>query len=228
MACLDVGCGGGEVSFDLARLVEPGGRVLAMDVDDVKISIGRAEAKTQQITNIDFQIADLEVCELAPEFDLAHARFILQHLQNPERLLAKIWKALRPGGVVVVTDTDFRGYFSEPDSPDLRRHVELYTETLKRRGGDANIGPRLPALLTRSGFENVQMSVVQHAATDGEIKLITPMTMENVAEAVVAEGLASPAEVERVVSELYKFARDPSTVLSGPRIIQTWAYRPPV
>jgi len=199
-----------------------------MDFDDIKVSMARAEATAQQIVNINFQVADLEVCELASEFDLAHARFILQHLQDPERLLLKIWKALRPGGVVVVTDTDFRGYFSEPDNPDLRRHVELYTETVKRRGGDPNIGPRLPALLTRAGFENVQLSVVQHASTGGEIKLITPLSMENEAEAVVAEGLASKVEVDRIVSELYKFARDPETVLSGPRIIQTWAYRPAV
>ena len=60
----------------------------------------------------------------------------------------------------------------------------------------------------------------------GDTKLITPITLENIADAVIAEGVASRADVERLLVELYEFARDPSTVLSGPRIIETWAYRP--
>ena len=226
MVGLDIGCGGGDVAFDLARLVEPGGRVVAMDLDKVKIEIARGEASAQQIENIEFRIADVGDCELGAQFDFAHARFILSHLQNPERTLAKLWEAVRPGGVVVVTDTDFRGFFSEPNSPVVREHAELYTQTLRQRGGDANIGPRLPGLLTKSGFENVQTSVVQMAAMRGEVKLMTPITMENIAEAVIAEGLASQADVDRIVAELYEFARDPNTLLSGPRIIEAWAYRP--
>jgi ubiquinone/menaquinone biosynthesis C-methylase UbiE len=226
MACLDIGCGGGDVSFDLARLVGPGGTVLAVDVDDVKIEIARAEAAAQQIQNIEFRVADLEVSDLAAGFDLAHARFVLSHLQNPERMLAELRKALRPGGVVAIVDTDFRGHFSEPDCPSLRRYVDLYIETVRRRGGDANIGLRLPALLARTGLDDVQMSVVQHAATEGETKLIVPMTMEFVADAIVAEGLASQAEVDEILADLYEFARDPNTVLSGPRIIQTCARKP--
>ena len=222
MQCLDVGCGGGDVSVDLARLVEPRGRVVAIDFDEVKVAIGRAEAEAQHITNIEFRVADIIQGGLAGEFDLAFARFILSHLPNPEHVIAKIRGVLRPGGVAVIVDTDWRGYFWEPDNAALWRFVELYTQTLGRRGGDANIGPRLPALLTQSGFANVQMSVAQHAETAGEPKLLTPMTMEYIADAVIAEGLASRADVDRMVSELYEFARDPNTVLSGPRIIETW------
>jgi len=226
MTCLDIGCGGGDVSFDMARLVEPDGKVLAMDADDVEIKIARAEAKQQHIKNIEFQVADIDKCELPFGFDFAHARFVLSHLKNAERALAEMHKALRPGGVVVITDTDFRGYFSEPESPGVRTLVDLYTKTLKRRGGDANIGPRLPALLTQSGFENVQMAVVQYAATQGDAKLVVPMTLEYIADAVITDGFASSTELNKAVSDLYEFARDPNTVLSGPRIIQTWARRP--
>lgn len=226
MACLDVGCGGGDVAFELARLVAPGGKVVALDIDEVKLEMARAEARAQRIENIEFRITDLDERDLPSGFDVAHARFVLQHLQDPERALAQMWKAIRPGGIAIVVDTDFRGHFSEPDSPLVRRYVELYTQALKRRGGDANLGPRLPALLAQRGFENVQMNVVQHAATSGDTKLIVPMTLEFSAEAVVGEGLASRAEVDTIVSELYAFARDPSTVLSGPRIIETWAHRP--
>ena len=60
----------------------------------------------------------------------------------------------------------------------------------------------------------------------GESKLMTPITTENIADAVMAAGLASHAEVDRLVHELYEFACKPDTVISGPRVIQTWGRRP--
>lgn len=132
---------------------------------------------------------------------------------------------MRPGGVLVVVDVDFRGYFCYPESPALRRYVELYTETVRRRGGDANIGPRLPGLLAANGFEAVQMNVVQPAGTEGEVKLLSPLTMEYIADAVLAEGLASRAEIDQLVAELYEFARSLGTVGSGPRVVEAWGYR---
>ena len=70
------------------------------------------------------------------------------------------------------------------------------------------------------------MNVVQPAGTHGEVKLITPITMENIADAVLAERLASRKEIQRLVSELYAFAQDRSTVVSFPRVVEAWGYRP--
>ena len=226
MACLDVGCGGGDVSFELARLVGAGGRVVGMDIDEVKIGMARAEAAAQQIGNVEFRLGSIADHEGEAEFDFACARFLLSHLPEPAAALARIRQALRPGGTLVVADTDFRGHFCHPDRPALWRYVELYTATLKRRGGDANIGPRLPGLLAENGFEDVQMNVVQPAGTDGEVKLITPLTMENIAEAVLGEGLASRAEIDGIVADLYAFARAAGTVASGARVVEAWGRRP--
>jgi hypothetical protein len=82
----------------------------------------------------------------------------------------------------------------------------------------------LPELLTKTGLERVQINVVQLAAMSDESKLMAPLTMENIADSVLAEGLASPAEVDRLVHDLYEFARDPDTVISGPRVVQAWGY----
>jgi hypothetical protein len=134
-------------------------------------------------------------------------------------------RALRPGGIAVIEDIDFRGYFCYPECPALRRYIELYTQTVHRRGGDANIGPRLPALLRAASFEGIQMNVIQLAGITGEVKLLSPLTMENIADAVMAEGLASPAEIDSIVAELYEFARIPGTIGCTPRIVEAWGYR---
>jgi hypothetical protein len=133
-------------------------------------------------------------------------------------------RVLQPGGVVIAEDIDFTGYFCYPDAAALWRYVELYTQAVRRRGGDPNIGPRL--LLLDVGFERVQMNVVQPAGTEGEVKLLNPITMENIADSVLAEGLATRNEVERVIAELYELSRDSRTVVSVPRVVQAWGYRP--
>ena len=70
------------------------------------------------------------------------------------------------------------------------------------------------------------MNVVQPAGTTGDIKIILPLTMDSIAEAVVAEELASQAEVDRLVAELSDFASTPGGVSSMPRVVEAWGHRP--
>ena len=74
-------------------------------------------------------------------------------------------------------------------------------------------------------LKNVQLNVVQPAGTDGEIKFSTPLTMENIASAVLAEGLASPAEVTQLVAELYELAHTAGSVGCMRRVVEAWGYR---
>jgi SAM-dependent methyltransferase len=223
IACLEVACGSGDIAFDIARMVGAQGTVVATEIDCEKLEAARREALANELTNLEFRLADAAEDEIEGSFDLIHARLILTHLRNPSRALARMRQALRPGGTIAVEDIDFRGHFSYPDSPALWRYVELYTQTAQCRGCDANIGARLPALLMEAGFEEVQMKVVQPAGISGEVKLLAALTMECIADAVVAEGLACREEIDRLVADLYEFARTPGTVGSAPRIVQAWA-----
>jgi ubiquinone/menaquinone biosynthesis C-methylase UbiE len=225
MVCLEIGCGSGDLAFDMARAVGSAGRVVATDIDQKELDLATLEARSLQLKNVEFQFGDITETAPEPEFDLVHARFVLTHLADPAHALTRMRVAWRPGGVLVVEDIDFRGHFCYPESAALGRFVELYTELVRRKGADANIGPRLPSLLVDAGFENVQMNVVQPAAATGEVKLLNPLTMENIAGSVVAGGLASQAEVEQLVAELYEYAQTPGTVASMPRVIEAWGYQ---
>jgi len=228
MRVLEIGSGGGDLAFDIARIVTPAGHVLGIDIDQTKLDLATSEAREQGLTNVRFQFADITESTPASDFDLVHARFVLTHLTNPAQALAHIRTALRPGGIIVLEDIDFRGYFCYPDCAAVWRYVQLYTETTKRKGVDANIGPRLPGLLVAAGFENVRMNVVQPAGTEGDVKLMSPLTMENVADAVIAEGLATSEEIDCIVAELYAYARTPGTLGCMPRIFEAWATQPTV
>jgi len=197
--------------------------VVATDIDQIKLNLASREAEQLHLTNLELRLVDV-VNDGFEKFDFGYARFVLSHLRDPEKALEKIRQVIRPGGVLAVQDTDFRGHFCHPEFGAFSRYVELYTKTVQRRGGDSNIGPRLPGLLVQAGFEAVQMNIVQVAELSGESKLMAPITMENIAGSVLAEGLASNAEIDRIIHALYEFACRPDTVI-GPRVMQTWGHR---
>ena len=90
---------------------------------------------------------------------MAYARFLLSHLNGPENCLAAMVQACTPGGTIVIEDTDFAGSFCYPICAAYERYKELYQELVQRRGGDPNIGPKLPAMLRRAGIEGVELNV---------------------------------------------------------------------
>ena len=122
----------------------------------------------------------------------------------------------------MIEDTDFRGSFCYPPSAVYERYVELYQKVILRRGGDPNIGPKLPRMLRKAGAENIQFSAVQPTHIQGEGKQMAPMTMERIANVAISEGLATETEIRQIISGLNDAAADPETVMSLPRVFQVW------
>ncbi len=85
LICLDAGCGGGDVTFELARRVGQRGQVVGVDMDKTKIDLARQEAAAQGITNVEFHVLDIRNGEIDAEFDLVYVRFLLTHLADPAR-----------------------------------------------------------------------------------------------------------------------------------------------
>jgi len=225
MACLDVGCEGGDVTLDFAKVVGPKGRAVGTDIDNTKLDMARSEAADRGFRNAEFQSVDAGTGSVEGEFDVVYSRFLLTHLPDPIPALARMFAALRPRGVLIIEDIDFTGSFCYPENAAYNRYVTLYSESVLRRGGDPNIGPRLSGMLAAAGCEYVEMNVVQPSGLTGEAKLVTPLTMENIADAAIGEKLAERSEVDTLVSTLYELARDAITVMAIPRIVQAWGLR---
>ncbi|MEP6730967.1 MAG: methyltransferase domain-containing protein [bacterium] len=224
--CLDIGCGGGDVSFSLAKAVGPTGRVLGVDIDEVKLELARSEARQRGLLNVAFEAHDVTAWIADELFDVVYARFLLTHLRDPVAMLSAIRRQLRPGGTLIVEDIDYRGHFAAPECAVFHRYVALYTDLARRRGGDPEIGPRLPSLLRTAGFTHVQATMTQPVALQGGedegIKCLVCVTLESIADAASKEGLATTDELRAMIDELYAFARDPNTVIGGPRVFQVW------
>src|SRR5258708_3834799 len=101
MACLDAGCGGGDVTFELALRVGPTGRVAGIDLDEIKLGLARQEAASLGFEHVSFHQTDVDAGQFEIEFDIVYARFLLTHLADPAAAIAKMQSWRKPGRILV-------------------------------------------------------------------------------------------------------------------------------
>jgi SAM-dependent methyltransferase len=223
MRCLDVGCGGGDVTRELARRVGAAGRVVGLDMDKAQLEIVQAEAAAQNISNTDYRVADItDPPRDLGTFDLVYTRFFLCHLDKPTDAISWMVQCLRPVGILAVEDCDFSGHFCYPPSQAFDRYVALCGEVMRRLGGDPLMGLKLPQMLIEAGLTIGGISVGHPCDVDGDTKLLNALTMQNITNAVVGDGLATHNEIAGILTELDQCARDGRTFASATRIIQVW------
>jgi len=214
---LDAGCGPGEVSRELARRVGPGGSVLGVDGDAVKIAAAREAASG--LSNLSFHEGDAADPPGGP-FDMIYARFLLSHVADAPAMLTAFRGRLTPGGRIVIEDVDFCGHFSEPAIPAFDDYIAWYREAAWLRGADAEIGQKLPRLLAGAGFGALAADAVNPAALTGPLKSVAPLTLAAIAPSVIEEKIATAAQVEMAIRALRAAADDPSVFMSLPRVVQ--------
>jgi SAM-dependent methyltransferase len=221
--CLDVGCGGGDVSIELARRAGAGGHVLGIDLDEAKLELARAEAAASGM-DVEYRRADICQDDVGTGFDVVYLRFVLTHLRDPAAACQRLRDAARPGGLVIAEDIEMGISFCFPQSPEHDRSVEIYRATGRARGVDPDIGPRLPRLLLGAGLEHGGVTAVQPvgmapAGAEADIKAIPALTLENIAPAAIEEGTSDAGEIAAVGEALRRLAADPLTLIGLPRIV---------
>jgi predicted O-methyltransferase YrrM len=227
MRCLDLGCGGGHVSRLLAQMVGQSGRVVGLDLDQVKLESAQEHCRSEGLENVEFRQVDVTEWSEPETYDLVYGRFILSHLGGRPAVVARMAEALRPGGVVVLEDIDFTGSFCYPPNSAYDRYCELYRAVIRRRGGDADLGPQLYGLCLDAGMREGEVRTAQPIHTGKQMeKTLSLSTLINIADAVLAERLATASELDATIAALTQYTDDPRSIIGFPRIFQVWAQRP--
>ncbi|WP_329113951.1 methyltransferase domain-containing protein [Streptomyces sp. NBC_01353] len=152
---LDVGCGPGTITADLAALVAPG-RVTAVDAVEDVLDKARAAAAERGLDNVEFAVADVHDLDFPDDsFDVVHAHQVLQHVGDPVRALREMRRVCRPGGVVAARDSDYGSFAWYPEPPAMKAWQELYQRVARANGGEPDAGRRLFAWARRAGFTDV-------------------------------------------------------------------------
>ena len=222
MRCVDVGCGGGEVTFELARLVAPGGIAIGVDMDEVKLALAREAAADRGITNVEFRALNVHAWHEPVAYDVVFTRFLLQHLTQPVEVLRRMWAAVRPGGVMVVEDADFDGWGCHPANDGFAFFLRTYREVVRRGGGDHAIGRKLYGYFLDAGIPDAHIDLVTPLYLTEEGKMLPLSTLEATAEAIRTAGVAAEDELNAALDSLTAFTADPRSLMFGPRIFQCW------
>lgn len=150
---LDVGCGPGSVTIDLAARLEPG-EVVGVDTSAAVVEIAQKAAADAGADNVTFQVADAYDLPFADDaFDVVHAHQVLQHLTDPIAALREMRRVTRPGGVVALRDADYSGMTWYPQSDGLDEWLALYHEVTQANSADANAGRKLLSWVREAGFD---------------------------------------------------------------------------
>ncbi len=155
---LDVGCGPGSITLGLARLVEPDGCVVGIDLQSSQIEIAAQAAARSGIKNAFFQVANASELPFdAASFDLVFSHALFEHLAAPGPVLAEMARVLRPEGTLAICSSDWSGARIEPDSKDVRCAMQAHYALRRRAGGDPFAGARLSEWIAAAGFSIVQV-----------------------------------------------------------------------
>jgi SAM-dependent methyltransferase len=155
MSVLDVGCGPGTITVDLATQVAPG-QVTAVERTDDVLDLARAEARTRRQPNVSFATSDVHALDFPDDsFDVAHAHQVLQHVSDPVQALRELKRVCAPGGIVAVRDADYAGMIWFPQLPPLDRWLDLYDRAARANGGEPDAGRRLLSWAQEAGFDDI-------------------------------------------------------------------------
>src|SRR3954454_2096569 len=151
---LDVGCGPGTITVDLAARVAPG-RVVGIDISADPLAEARPAAAPAGV-DVEFAVGDVYALEAGDDsFDVVHAHQVLQHLTDPVAALREMARVCRPGGLLAVRDVDYATVVWWPDDEGLDRWLDLYRRVARRNDAEPDAGRRLLAWAHAAGLRDV-------------------------------------------------------------------------
>jgi ubiquinone/menaquinone biosynthesis C-methylase UbiE len=217
---LDVGCGPGTISADIARLVAPG-RVTGIDLSLEVIELARRSAEETNAANLSFLVADVYDLQFADSsFDVVYAHQVLQHLSDPVRALGEMRRVLVPGGLVAVRDADYGKFTWSPSDPRLERWMSLYHDITRRNGAEADAGRYLEGWVREADFENLTTSTSQwRFQTDDERAWWGGLWAERVQKSEFARQglefeLTTLAELNEISAAFLEWSEDPDAAFA--------------
>jgi SAM-dependent methyltransferase len=154
---LDVGAGPGFASADLAGIVGPSGRVVALERSLSFLDALRERAAGAALANV--EIRDQDVCSDAFGEGIAEAawcRWVLSFVADPARTVGHIARALKPGGVAIFHEyADYGAWQMLPPNPEVDRFRNLVMQSWRDAGGEPDVGLDLPGWAEAEGLKIV-------------------------------------------------------------------------
>ena len=186
-AILDVGSGPGHQAFEISSVVGPGGRV--QGIDPAKSAIAIASRRCSGLSNIHFELGDAAQLPFEDEtFDAVMSSQVFEYLQNVSGGLREMYRVLRPGGRVLIHDTDWGALlWRSSDAQRMARVMEVWDRHL----ADPYLPQTLVPKLRDAGFSNIKVEPVVQLETEFEPGSVSAVLMSFIVGYVESQGISA-------------------------------------
>jgi SAM-dependent methyltransferase len=204
---LEVGSGLGMLAGDVAAAAD-GVEVVGVELSAAQIAAARSQPR------VTYQQGDAHSLDLPDAiFDLVYARYLLEHVADPLRVLCEMRRVARPGARVAVCENDISLLRYDPPCPAFDHAWDLFARFQATLGGDGLIGRRLYRLFRGAGFVDVELSVqpeVHWHGSPGFDAWIGNIVgnLESARSGMLGAGVITQAALDAAVDELEKLKTD--------------------
>lgn len=216
--CLDVGAGTGTLGQKLVERVAPSGSVLAVDVNTRFL---------EPLASDHLRVSQADITVEAPtgEFDLVHARLLLEHLPARDQVLASLVRATRRGGWLLIEDFDWAtALVVDPPSAVHDKIARAVMSLFTSHGYDATYGRTLPRRLAAAGLLEVGTRAQSVQVRADRVRGVPQwdLLVDQLAPGLLASGLVEGHELQA----FHELWHDGDTVCFAPLMVSCWGRRP--
>ncbi len=225
---LDLGCGPGFTTKELAFIAGEEGKVIGVDRSKLYIDYLNATNNIHQL-NIETHNCDFEDLELANEsLDGVFDRWALAWPADPMLIIEKIVKAMRPGAAFVAHEYfDWSLFQTEPQLPALKKGIATILKSFKDSEGDIDIGRRLPKMFEMAGLEVISIRTMSKMSTPDELNWQWPYSFLSIyMPKLIDAGLLSEKEVEDALDDLEELEYTMGAMIMCPHMMEVVAIKP--
>jgi SAM-dependent methyltransferase len=213
LSVLDVGCGPGTLTAEIARRVAPGA-VVGMDLNPEMIAAAEAATTPDAIPNLVFYAGDVRRSEWSGEFDLVNAARALQWIPDADAALAAMARAARPGGRVVVLDFNHRKAEWSRAPAAWTRFYRAFLDWREAAGLDNAIADHLGGMCEALGLRDVRVTPREETVRAGEPDFfraagIWRMVIESRGRQMVAAGQLTEGQRQAALDDYTDWMQTP-------------------
>ena len=228
MRVLDIGCGGGDVALEVARLVGPTGSVIGVDSDADLLAVAEQRMAAEVVHNVVSQQATVPRIPLDGPVDAIVGRLILIHLPDPVAAVREMRTLVRPGGIMAFQDLNtYRAHSVPAAIPLVTQSLAWVSAALRAGGCSVAAGDELFTILRAAGLPMPALAASSPASGDPD-----SLVLEHITESVITllplierAGIATRANVDpdTLLARLRAEVQDAGAAVYSPELVSAWA-----
>ena len=220
---LDIGAGPGYAATDLAEIVGPTGKVVAVERSTNFVRALKERCRVRALENVEIHELDLMTEELpAGPYDFSWCRWVASFVSDPDLLIEKLARVMRPGSFALFHEyTHYLTWRFIPRLPSQERFAQEVKASWKAAGGKADVGLDLPIYLAQNGFV-VRSAVPRiYCVGPGDYMWQWPASFVGIGLARLQElGRVDAGFAEEVIRDVAQAGRNPHSLLITPLVLE--------